>query len=189
MAFIGLDVPADAALLLEGLSGVPGDRESASDMHVTIVHLGKAVAPVQVAKAMLVAHSVAASFGPLNLSLDRVTNFPSGNDGFPIICPIESPELQALNAALKSELSRFGIPFSDKWPEFRPHVTLGYLRDADPGFSIDSPLSSPLPFSVSQLCLWGGDAVGPESVRIQVPLAMKMVDRVASRIVARRVFR
>ena len=181
MAFIGFDVPADASLLLEGLD-VPGDRESASDMHVTIVHLGKDVPILGVAKAMMVAHSAARATRPMTFSLGRVSSFPAGNDGVPIICPIESPELQALHSLLKSELSRLGVPFSDKFPEYRPHVTLGYLKGAPDGFSLDVELPSPVLFSVSELCIWGGNASGPEVVRVSLPLSLTPVQRMASRV-------
>lgn len=180
MAFVGFDVPADAASLLEGLA-VPGDRESASDMHVTIVHLGKDVPMVQLAKAMLVSHECARATRPMTFSITKVSSFPGGDDGVPIICPLESPELQALNALLKERLRGFGIPFSDKWPDFRPHVTLGYLKGAPDGFVLDVDLPSPVPFAVSELCLWGGNASGPEALRVHIPLSLTVEERVASR--------
>ncbi len=182
MAFIGFSVPADAALLLEGIE-VPGDRESASDMHITIVHLGKDVPMVNMAKAMMVAHSVAQSFGPMSFLLGKVSTFPKNDDGSPVICPVDSPPLQALHSALKSELSRFGIPFSDKFPVFRPHVTLSYFRESPPDFVLDVDLPVPVPFSVSELCMWGGNAEGLEVVRISLPLSLTLEQRVAARMV------
>lgn len=186
MAFIGLDVPADAASLLEGID-VPGDRESASDMHVTIVHLGKGVPVVQLAKAMLVAHECARATPPMSFTITRVSSFPGGDDGVPIICPIESPELQALNAMLKQRLRDLGIPFSDKWPDFKPHLTLGYFVDAPEGFALDVELPVPVPFSVSELCLWGGNAGGPEVLRVSIPFALSPVQRMAVTVARRRV--
>lgn len=186
MAFIGFSVPADAALLLEGLD-VPGDRESASDMHVTVVHLGKDVPMVQLAKAMLVAHECARATRPMTFSVGKVASFPGGDDGVPVICPLDSPALQALNALLKQELRRFGIPFSDKWPDFRPHVTLGYVKDAPPDLVVEQDLPSPVLFSVSELCLWGGNAGGPEVFKASLPLSLSAVERAAHAVSRRRV--
>lgn len=184
MAFIGLRVPPDAARILEGHE-VPGERLSASDMHVTILYLGKSVPVVELAKAMVASFGVATRTVPLSLSVDRVTNFPVGNDGWPLICRLESPELQQLNTDLRAEFTRLGLPFNNKWPTYAPHVTMSYLKDPQPdGFSFDSPLPGPLPFVVHELTIWGGDD-GDGRVHISVPFVLSPVQRMASHLASR----
>jgi len=181
MAFIGLRVPHDAARLLEGVE-VPGDRLSASDMHVTILYLGKSVPIVELAKAMVAAFSVARSTSPLTLTLTSASSFPAGNDGVPVICRIESPELQRLNADLKAEFGRLGLPFSDKWPDYKPHVTLSYVKEQVPeGYSVDVPFG-PLVFSAHELTIWGGDD-GDGRVSMSLPFVLTPAERMASRVV------
>jgi 2'-5' RNA ligase len=181
MAFIGLRVPADAARILESHE-VPGERLSASDMHVTILYLGKNVPVIDLAKAMVAAYGVATRTSPLSLVVDRVTNFPVGNDGWPLICRIESPELQSLNADLKAEFTRLGLPFNNKWPIYAPHITMSYLKDQQPADLIfDSPLPGPLPFVVHELTIWGGDD-GDGRVHINIPFVLSPIQRMASRL-------
>lgn len=186
MAFIGLRVPADAARLLESHE-VPGERLSASDMHVTILYLGKTVPMVELAKAMVAAYGVATRTSPLSLAIDRVTNFPVGPDGWPLICRIESPELQKLSADLRAEFTRLGLPFNNKWPDYKPHVTMAYLKEQQPeGFAFDSPLPGPLPFVVHELTIWGGDD-GDGRVHINIPFSLSPAQRMASRLASRKV--
>ncbi len=184
MAFIGLRVPADAARLLES-HDVPGERLSASDMHVTILYLGKSVPVVELAKAMVAAFGVAMRTSPLSLSVDRVTNFPVGDDGWPLICRLESPELQRLNTDLRAEFARLGLPFNNKWPDYKPHVTMSYLKEPQPeGFVFDSPLPGPLPFTVHELTIWGGDD-GDGRIHINIPFVLSPAQRMASRLASR----
>ncbi len=188
MAFIGLRVPADAARLLESHE-VPGERLSASDMHITILYLGKNVPVVDLAKAMVAAYGVAQRTSPLSLIVDRVTNFPVGNDGWPLICRLESPGLQQLNVDLKAEFTRLGLPFNNKWPTYAPHVTMAYLKDPQPeGFVFDQPLPGPLPFVVHELTIWGGDD-GDGRIHINMPFVLSPAQRMASRLASRPFFR
>jgi 2'-5' RNA ligase len=186
MAFIGLRVPPDAARLLESHE-VPGERLSASDMHVTILYIGKGVPVVELAKAMVASYGVATRTGPLSLSIDRATNFPVGNDGWPIICRLESAELQQLNADLRAEFTRLGLPFNNKWPIYKPHVTLSYLKEPQPeGFAFESLLPGPLPFTVHELTIWGGDD-GDGRIHVNIPFVLSPAQRMASRVASRRV--
>lgn len=188
MAFIGLRVPADAARALESHE-VPGERLSASDMHVTILYIGKGVSIVDLAKAMVAAYGVAGRTCPISLSIDRATNFPVGPDGWPIICRLESPGLQQLNADLKAEFTRLGLPFNNKWPDYKPHVTLSYVKDQQPeGFVFDSPLPGPVPFTVHELTIWGGKE-GESQLHIDIPFSLSPVQRMASRLASRPVSR
>ncbi len=184
MAFVGLRVPHDAARLLEGVK-VPGDRLSASDMHVTILYLGKGLPMVQVAKAMVACSVVTEAQPPFGVSVSRVSSFPRNkDDGFPVICPVDSPELHSLRSALRASFQKLGVPFSDKWPEFRPHVTMSYVKDLPDGvegFSFDQPLPGPLSFTALELTIWGGDK-GDGRVHVGLPFVLSPLERMASRL-------
>lgn len=181
MAFIGLRVPLEAARLLSSVD-VPGERQPPSDMHVTCVYLGKGVPMAQVAKAMVVLARVAAGFRPITFDLARVSNFPRNpDDGWPVICPVSSLELQRLHAEVKAALLQYGIPFSNKYPDYKPHVTLSYVRDGAPDFSVDEELPDPVPVAVHELTIWGGDR-GPDQVMVTVPLTLTPLERAASRV-------
>ena len=180
MAFIALKVPAGIARILETVRDVPGERLSASDMHVTILYLGKAIPVTDVAKAMCAAFQVTSRTSPFACGLTEVSSFPGGDDGVPLICPVQSPSLHELQSALKAEFDRLGVGYSNKWPEYKPHVTMSYVGDG----SLDEfqqPLPGPLAWTASELVIWGGDD-GDEMLSVSMPFVLGPLERMAFRI-------
>lgn len=186
MAFIGLKVPAGIARILESVPDVPGDRHSASDMHVTILYLGKGIPVTDVAKAMCAAYQITSQMRPFACGLSEVSSFPGSDDGVPLICPVESPSLHDLNAALKAEFDRLGLEFDNKYSEYKPHVTMSYVTDG----SLEShqqPLPGPLAWTASELVIWGGDN-GDDVLSVSMPFVLNpgrsaSFARMASRLV------
>lgn len=186
MAFVGLKVPHDAARLLEAVE-VPGERLSASDMHITILYLGKKLPIVQVAKAMVACNEVTKGQVPFELGLSEVSSFSKNpDDGFPVICPVESPALHAFRDALKARFKSLGVPFNEKFPEYKPHVTMGYVKDVPEGadFAYAAPLPGPLSFTAMELTIWGGDK-GDGQVHIGLPFVLSPIEKMASRVASR----
>lgn len=154
MAMIALRVPQDVALMLEGVE-TPGDNHSASDMHVTILYLGDDTPIANLAMAMVAMHEVASKWSPFLMSVDGVSSFDSNDEGkTPIIAPVESPELHELHEALKESLKTHGVWFSEKYPEYKPHVTLSY---ADEGDANDKTFPKPVTWGAYGLDLYGGN--------------------------------
>lgn len=180
MAFIGLKIPHEAARLLEGVE-VPGDRFSASDMHVTVIYLGKGLSILDVAKAMCAASGVTSKTTPFLCAVKDISSFPANpNDGVPVICPIHSPGIMALNDGLKAEFSRLGIKFPDKYPEYKPHVTMSYLTDGQESYSASLP--GPLTWTASELVIWGGDD-GDGVLSVIMPFVLSPIEKIARRMV------
>jgi 2'-5' RNA ligase len=183
VAFIGLRVPHDAARLLEAIE-VPGERLSASDMHITILYLGKNVPVIQIAKAMVVAAQATSQQVPFNIMLSNINSFPrNAEDGYPIICPVDSPELHSFRNSLKESFQKYRVPFVDNWPEFKPHITLSYLKDVeeDTDFKLDQPLPGPLSFTALELTIWGGDK-GDGKIHVGLPFVLSPIARAAARV-------
>lgn len=180
---ICLRVPEEAARLLERVD-VPGNPVPASDMHVTILYIGKDVSVVDLAKATVAAHAVTSRTPPFVVHLSAISSFPRNpDDGWPIICPIDSPELQALNAGLKEEFTRLGLAFSDKWPDYKPHVTLAY-DPTEEEVSVSQALPVSVPFTALEVLMYGGSGLrqGVGSLYVGLPLNLTPVERVASRL-------
>ncbi len=180
MAFIGLKAPAGIARILESVRDVPGERHSASDMHVTVLFLGDGVLITDVAKAMCAAYQVTSHTRPFACGLSEISSFPGGNDGVPVICPILSPGLHELHSLLKAEFDKFGLGYSDKYPEYKPHVTMSYVGDG----SLDSyqqDLPGPLAWTATELVIWGGDEAD-EMLSVNMPFVLSILERMASRI-------
>ena len=180
MAFVGLEVPPGIARILRGVKDVPGERHSASDMHVTILYLGKGLPVTDVAKAMCAAFQVTSRTNPFACGLTGVSSFPGGDDGVPVICPVQSPGIHELNALLKAGFDKYGIGYSDKYPEYKPHVTMSYVTDG----SVDKyrqDLPGPLAWTASELVIWGGDEAD-EMLSVSMPFVLGPLERMAFRI-------
>lgn len=63
-------------------------------------------------------------FAPIEVTLGKVSAFKHADKGYDVLkVDVDSPHVHALNAALKSVTDH-----DDKWPEFRPHLTVAYVN-------------------------------------------------------------
>jgi 2'-5' RNA ligase len=179
---IGIRVPVEVGRVLEQQE-VPGEPHSASDMHVTVLYVDKASPILDVAKTMIAAHAITSKNRPFQITIQDVSSFPRNpDDGLPIICFINSPELQAIHYALKAEFDRLQIPYRHKYPEYKPHVTLSYVKEETPeGYVFNSSLPGPISFTVYELSIMG--YADDAHVRVELPLSLTMEDRIASRLI------
>ena len=152
MAFIGLDVPRSVAEQLAGM-GAPGSPEDPASMHVTMIYLGKKAPIEKLLKATLILYSVCQETAPFNAGFAVRTSFPDRGNGTPVIARIVSPGLHALREALCGRLRAAGVDYDEKFPEFKPHVTMAYCDSAVP----DAPLA-PTVWTVGAVSIWGGDS-------------------------------
>jgi 2'-5' RNA ligase len=182
MAMVAIRVPQETGHLLENMSNcIPGDSQTASDMHVTVAFLGDDVPISSLAAAMTACHAVTSRTSPFVLTVDSIESFEPGKDGTPIIMPVKSEELHALEQAVKAEMDRIGVFYDKKWPEFKPHVTLSYVK----GMRGAGALPAPLSWGAFGLTVYGGNH-GNEGVSIELPfelpsMQLKM-NAIASRI-------
>lgn len=165
MAFVGLRVPQEVARVL-GEIEVPGDPVPANHKHITILNMGSDLPIEVIGKAVVAVHNVSSATKPFQVTLDRVACFPGGDDGVPVICPVISPEVHTLWANLKKSFDAVGVPYSKKFPEFKPHVTLSYAPEA-----IEEQDFGPIDWSVYELVLWGGDS-GDERLCVTFPFSL-----------------
>jgi 2'-5' RNA ligase len=172
MAIVGFAVPAATARILSEID-VPGVKEPVNNFHITVLMLDDDVPIDVIGDAMEAAYRVASRVRPFTARVSRISSFPAGNDGVPIICPVEAPELQAVWESLKASFDAKGVGYSKKFPVFKPHVTLSYS---------DQPFEDreihPIEWGAHELVVWGGDR---GDRRVVVTLPFSLVDRVASR--------
>lgn len=150
MAFIGIHVPEDVARILASIE-VPGDRVHREDMHITMAYLGKDTPNDQLIKTSAACIVEAAKQQPFKVGISRVTSFPGGEDGIPIIGRIVSPVLPVFREVLCAKMESVGVSYSKKFA-YSPHVTLAY--STEPFADIDI---KPISWTVSRITLWGGD--------------------------------
>lgn len=172
MALIGFKVPAETARILNEIE-VPGTKEPITNFHITVLHMPGDPSISEVADAMEAAYSVASKIRPFTARVSKVTQFPKGEDGYPVICPVEAPELQEVWEALKSACDAKGVNYSKKFPVFKPHVTLAFSKEP-----MEDREILPIEWGAHELVVWGGNR-GDRRVVVNLPFTL--VDRVASR--------
>ncbi len=62
-------------------------------------------------------------FGPVVVQFGKTAVFTGGKDGDVVYVVVESPRLRELNRLISDSL-----PHTDKWPEYKPHVCVGYTK-------------------------------------------------------------
>lgn len=166
MAMICVKIPTDFSKVLSKIE-VPGTKEPLDDIHITLLYLDKNVDFEILQKCNKALNEVTQNLEPFSITIKKVSTFPEGEDGIPIIIPIESKELKKLNMDLKKEFDKNDIEYSKKWKEFKPHITLSYSKDKMKDFKIPE-----LSFTVSEIMLWGGDS-GKQKMTTIFPLSIE----------------
>lgn len=157
MAYIEFPVPpVVASSLVKTVVPVALERTRADDMHVTVVYLGKTVSNEQFVEAAAVCGRVACKFGPIEMKAVMIHTFPENPDhrkGVPVIIRILSPALMDFQAELANSLDAAGVDFSKKFPDYKPHTTLGYAESRFEPFRMSENIS----WKAGIVAAWGGD--------------------------------
>ena len=157
MAYIEVHVPPSAASALAALAvPVPmRDVTRPDGMHVTACFLGKSVTNEAAVEAISVCGKVASRYKPIVVKAALLTTFPENLEwkpGVPVIVRLVSQALMDFQAELTEALNSAGVDFSKKFPEYKPHVTLGYTASRfEPISGFIIPWTSPF------VTVWGGD--------------------------------
>lgn len=173
MAFLGITTPYETARLLAGID-VPGVPVPAHESHITMAYLGKDVPLLTIQKAIAALSGVMATARPFTVRTSLVTTFPRGEDGVPVICKIESPELLELRARVVAAFDAMGVEYSKRFA-YNPHVTLAYSETEFADVRIPT-----VEWGVTEIVLWGGDQ-GDDKLTVNFPMKLTLEERVAFR--------
>lgn len=165
MSFVGIRIPHEVGRLFSHIP-VPGEKVPTDEMHVTLLYIGKATPLEMIGRAVVAAAEVAEAVRPFRLQVSKSTCFPKNDDGVPIICPVESPDLHELNSQLKAAFDKHNVDYSKKFPDYKPHVTLSYASD----LIQEESFAEPLEWSAYEMVLWAGDS-GDDRVSATFPFA------------------
>lgn len=129
---IVLKVPENA------ISGLPlGGFEEASDLHVTLLVIDNPdiVDPLQISRTIQ-----SLGFRGMDVECAGIDRF-SGDDGADaMVIRLKSDELENFRETLAKELTRAGLDIDSRFPEYKPHITVGYVdHGEDVGFGLDFP--------------------------------------------------
>lgn len=165
MAFLGLSVPHETSRLFSEIE-VNGDKTPIGSFHVTMIYVGKDVPIDVLAEAIKAAFVVTSETKPFTVRTSRVTCFPKNEDGVPIICRVESDALHELRGRLVASFLKNGVAFNNKYPIYKPHVTLSYAEEEVEEFTIPT-----LEWGAHELVLWGGDE-GDRKLIVKFPFSL-----------------
>lgn len=164
MAFLGIRIPTETGRLLRNIE-VPGEKESSSEYHITLLHFEENWPIGEIAKALEATYDVVSEIKPFLVEVSKVGCFPKReNNPAAIIAKVTSDNLHDLRGKLAKKFDKEKIEFSKTFKDFNPHITLAYADKEIDEFKID-----PLEFSIQELVLWGGDH-GDDRIFITFPL-------------------
>lgn len=151
MALIGIKVPEDIAEKLSKIK-VPGKKENPEKMHITMFYFEKLPSIEEAAKTCICLFKTLKKVEPFKVSIKNIFCFPENSYGAPVVCKVESEDLLDLRNKIKRSLDKDNIAYSDKYPEYKPHVTLSYANKPIDDFKIDK-----ISWKVEELVLWAGE--------------------------------
>ena len=164
MAFLGIVVPEEAARVLAGHE-VPGVPTSTHTQHCTMLYLGKQVPIDDICAAIRAVFDVANQTKPFTCSVSGIGSFPANpDDGVPVIGRLDQTDIMAVREAVRAQFDQDGVPYSNKYPDYTPHVTLAYADEQVPDRPID-----PVVWTCSRLTMWCGD-VDDDGMVVEIPL-------------------
>lgn len=152
MAFLGIRIAPEIGRLIAGLD-VPGEKETPSEYHITVLCFEDNWPISEITKATEAAFHVISETKPFLVKSKKVSHFPTHDDSTPIIAPVSSDELHELHEKLSKEFDKAKIDYKKTFKEYKPHITLAYAEDEYDDFDIEPELE----FSVNEVVLWGGD--------------------------------
>ena len=130
---VALSVAPEAARVLAVEDGQP-----ASDLHITLVYLGKKDAFSSDQMQMLhdIVGAIARTSEPITVNITGYGVFPDTDDGPVLYAAVEkTPELDALQETIVEAVSSYGLPPQGKGQgngKWVPHITLAYGQSAPP---------------------------------------------------------
>ena len=156
---IALPIPHEVCKLLNKIK-VPGDKTNVEDYHLTLFSLDDNLKIDEIEKIIEPVFELAKKSVPFKIILKEFTTF-EGGDKIPIICRLNTEEIFKFREALKKKLDKAGIEYSNKFPEFKPHITLSYHKEKVKDKSFDK-----ISFEIDSVAIYGGDE-GREKIYVE----------------------
>lgn len=101
--------------------------EDKSPVHVTVLFVGSLV-PAAEKKLLRVVNEVCEQINPFIVSLKRPRKFVNDKGQIILHSPVKSGRLVRFHDNLRAALLNAGIQIDNKFPEFKPHITIAYVN-------------------------------------------------------------
>jgi len=132
----------------------PDLKEDDSPAHITVLYLGdqSSKAEEEIVEAV---KEVIKSTDPFECELGSLGYFKHDEDDQKIAyVKVKSDDLRNLHHRLVKAMNNHEIEWENKWPEFKPHVTLAYMDDLEAVYDGKIPSGSWL---CDEVEIWGFD--------------------------------
>lgn len=101
-------------------------RTDAEDFHITVTY-SPDCSEFEAGLILDAMIEMAARSANVEFTATHVEAFPFGDDGTPVVLRLDpKPSAQMFREDWLKALTARNLPFSTKWPEWKPHITLGY---------------------------------------------------------------
>lgn len=163
MSMLAVPISSDISRLFREVEA-EGNREPSD--HITMIYFGDDMSIKDITKVIPIIHEITQDLRPFTASTKKITTFPKGEYGYPIIAPIDCKGLVQLQDDLKKEFKKNKIKFSDKYPEYNPHITLGYYKRKTKNMKFPK-----VEFQINEIALFGGNE-GKERLYVSFPFSL-----------------
>lgn len=163
MAMLAVPLSRDVSRLFTQVD-VPGQRDPSD--HITLFFLGNEISIDTIGKLVPIIHKVTSELRPFMVSCKRITTFPKGENGYPVIAQLQAPQLQEIREKIKRIFDRKGVSYDETHSEFNPHVTLSYSKKKPKNISFPK-----IQWQVNEIALFGGDS-HDERVYVNFPFSL-----------------
>jgi 2'-5' RNA ligase len=127
-------------------------EEDTSPSHVTFFYLGE-LKKEEEKKYLEIIKRIANFLEPFDIELGDVNTFVNEEKQTIIHSPVEGKGLMAAHSLFKKIFSKLGLKYADKYPEYKPHVTIEYVNEGEkPRFGDVRPEGK---WTVDHLWIWG----------------------------------
>ena len=150
MSMIAIPISQDVSRLFREIE-VDGARDPSD--HITMFYLGDDVKLDTIVDIIPILYECSSEMSPFEATCSRITTFPKGNNGYPVIAEIKSDKLVDLRNKIKKMFDKNKIEYDDKFPDYKPHITLAYSKKKPKNIKIPSKFK----WSINQMALYGGN--------------------------------
>ena len=143
----------------------PSNEVDKSPKHITLVYIDN-INSIPEEKLLNIVQELCLQTKPFPVRFGpNAKSFPRGDDGEPVVAPVKSSKLKRFHNMIKETLRSNQIAADSKFPEYLPHVTLGYAQNRKEKRALkDLKLAGE--FIVKEVWIWGLSS-GPQLITLK----------------------
>lgn len=123
-----------------------------SPPHITVVYIGHIMKELE-GKLYKVVQSVCQRTNPFPVTYGKVDKFENAKGQKIYHTPVKSSKLLKFNEELKKELLKNQLPVDNKFPNYKPHITIEYVEPGQQPKFIEQNFNGG--FTVDSVWIWG----------------------------------